>query len=75
MLSGLPGSMESFALGINDGGQVVGESIVGGVAYAVEWSGGSAVNLGALPGRDVPQNLIVWEQKAFLRSAVTPKTS
>jgi probable HAF family extracellular repeat protein len=34
---------------INDSGQVVGFSVVDGVTYATEWSGGSVINLGSLP--------------------------
>ncbi len=29
---------------------MVGGSVVGGVTYAAEWSGGSVINLGGLPG-------------------------
>jgi probable HAF family extracellular repeat protein len=29
---------------------VVGSSVVGGVGYATEWSGGNVINLGGLPG-------------------------
>jgi len=50
-----PGNQEnaSFAYGINDAGQVVGLSVAesGGGAvseYATEWSGGTAMKLGAL---------------------------
>jgi probable HAF family extracellular repeat protein len=49
-LGGLPGSSLSEALSINDSGQVVGFSVVDGVTYAAEWSGGSIINLGGLPG-------------------------
>ena len=49
-LGGLPGSSASEAESINDAGQVVGFSVVDGVTYATEWSGGSVVNLGGLPG-------------------------
>ena len=48
-LGGLPGSSFSEAESINTG-QVVGFSVVGGVTYATEWSGGSVINLGGLPG-------------------------
>ncbi len=37
------------ALGINNAGQVVG-SACDGTSYATEWSGGSVINLGGLPG-------------------------
>jgi uncharacterized membrane protein len=47
---GLPGSSLSEAESINDVGQVVGFSVVDGVAYATEWSGRSVINLGGLPG-------------------------
>ena len=49
---GLPvlGPGDSLAYGINDGGQAVGLHYVGSVAYATEWSGGSVINLGGLPG-------------------------
>ena len=33
----------------DDAGQAVGYSVVGGVSYATEWSGGEVINLGALP--------------------------
>ena len=46
----MPGSTFNEAYGINDSGQVVGASIVGGVEYATEWSGGSIINLGKLTG-------------------------
>jgi len=49
-LGGLPGSLNSAAYGINDTGEAVGYSIVGGVQYAVEWSNGSIINLEGLPG-------------------------
>lgn len=37
-LGGLPGNTVSVAEGINDAGQAVGYSTVGGVDYATEWS-------------------------------------
>jgi hypothetical protein len=43
----------SYALHINDAGQAAGSSVVGGVEYATEWSGGNVLNrgrLGDLPG-------------------------
>jgi probable HAF family extracellular repeat protein len=49
-LGGLPGSVGSEALGINDAGQVVGVSTVDGVAVATEWSNGQVIDLGAAPG-------------------------
>jgi probable HAF family extracellular repeat protein len=49
-LGGLPGSTLSDALAINNAGQVVGYSVVGGVQTATEWSGGTVINLGGLPG-------------------------
>jgi probable HAF family extracellular repeat protein len=49
-LGGLPGSSLSEAESINDSGQVVGFSVVDGVTYATEWSGGGVINLGGLPG-------------------------
>lgn len=49
-MGGLPGSSLSEAVGINDAGQVVGFSVVDGITYATEWSGGSVINLGGLPG-------------------------
>ena len=45
--AGLHGSQRRFA--INDAGQVVGFSFVGALV-ATEWSGGSIINLGGLPG-------------------------
>jgi probable HAF family extracellular repeat protein len=42
--------VSSVADGINDSGQVVGTSIVGGRDYAVEWSEGSLITLEDLPG-------------------------
>jgi probable HAF family extracellular repeat protein len=42
----------SWAEDINDAGQAVGYSQVGGaLPVATEWSGGSVINLGGLPGR------------------------
>jgi hypothetical protein len=38
----------SYALHINDAGQAVGFSVVGGVDCATEWSGGNVLNLGRL---------------------------
>jgi hypothetical protein len=35
---------------VNDSGQAVGFSIVGGLFLATEWSGGSVINLVNLPG-------------------------
>jgi uncharacterized membrane protein len=49
-LGGLPGSTDSEAFGVNDAGQAVGDSVVGGVAIATEWTGGGVINLGLLPG-------------------------
>ena len=48
-LGGLPGFTSSGADGINNVGQVVGWSFVGGDFVATEWSGGSVINLGGLP--------------------------
>jgi probable HAF family extracellular repeat protein len=39
-----------FANAINNAGQVVGYSFVGGIVYATEWSGGNVINLANLPG-------------------------
>ena len=44
--------MSSGADGINNVGQVVGWSFVGGDFVATEWSGGSIINLGGLPASD-----------------------
>ena len=50
-LEALPGSTRiSAAQDINDAGQIVGISFVGGQAYATEWRGGRVINLGGLPG-------------------------
>jgi probable HAF family extracellular repeat protein len=54
-LVGLPGFDSSQASGINNAGQVVGDStfffgIGSGTEHATEWSGGSVINLGGLPG-------------------------
>jgi probable HAF family extracellular repeat protein len=47
----LPGFTESFALGINDAGQVVGTSNdATGHVVATEWSNGQVINLPLLPG-------------------------
>jgi probable HAF family extracellular repeat protein len=46
-LRGLPGSHFGEALGINDAGQVVGESLG---EVATEWSNGQVINLGGLTG-------------------------
>ena len=43
--NGLPG--KTFAFGINDPGQVVGETFVGNTEVATEWSGGQVINLGS----------------------------
>jgi hypothetical protein len=51
-LKGLPGFTESQAASINNSGQVVGFSIVGGVEAATEWSRGSVMNLGGLSGSE-----------------------
>ena len=48
-LGGLPGAASTVADAINDTGQVVGTSVVGGVGNAVEWSGGSLITLEDLP--------------------------
>jgi uncharacterized membrane protein len=39
-----------LAYSINDAGQAVGVSDIGGFAVATEWSGGSVIDLGGLPG-------------------------
>jgi probable HAF family extracellular repeat protein len=41
----LPGATFSEAQDINDAGQVVGFSVVGGLTYATEWSDGNVINL------------------------------
>ena len=46
-LGGLPGSINSVAGAINDAGQVVQESPLGGRDYATEWSRGRAGSSGA----------------------------
>ena len=52
-LGGLPGSMTSAALGINDAGQAVGFSEgLDTQGVATEWSHGKVINLGGLPGSD-----------------------
>ena len=46
-LGSLPGSPNSFALSINDAGQVVGYSeFADGTVEATEWSGGTVIDLG-----------------------------
>ena len=49
-LGGLPGFTGSVARGINDAGQIVGESSFGNLLVATEWSRGRVINLGGLPG-------------------------
>jgi probable HAF family extracellular repeat protein len=51
-LAALPGTTIPvyYAVAINDSGQVVGDSSIGGTEYATEWSGGKVINLGGLPG-------------------------
>jgi uncharacterized membrane protein len=49
-LGGLPGSSDSVANAINDAGQAVGLSLVGGVDCATEWSDGRVINLGGSQG-------------------------
>jgi uncharacterized membrane protein len=49
-LGGLPGSLNNYAYGINDAGQVVGYGGAGDTGYATEWSGGSVIALGGLAG-------------------------
>lgn len=48
----LPGGNASHARGINNAGQVVGDSEIepGGAYHAVIWTGGAAADLGTLPG-------------------------
>ena len=41
---------ESNAYGINNAGQVVGYRVSAGLATATEWSDGSIISLGSLPG-------------------------
>jgi probable HAF family extracellular repeat protein len=54
-LGGLPGSTNSFALSINDAGQVAGYSeFADGTVDATEWSGGRVIDLG--PGEAVSIN-------------------
>src|SRR5262249_18509216 len=47
----LPGHVSSAAFGINEAGQVVGESSDGSVTRAVRWDGPAMVDLGVLPGQ------------------------
>jgi len=47
----LPGHTTSAAFGINQSGQVVGESSDGSVTRAVRWDGTTIVALGELPGQ------------------------
>jgi probable HAF family extracellular repeat protein len=49
-LGTLPAGDVSAAYGINNSGQVVGYSVVGGTTIATLWSGGTAIALGMLPG-------------------------
>jgi probable HAF family extracellular repeat protein len=49
-LGGLPGTVDSQAIGINDSGEAVGDSFVGGTVVATEWRGGSVINLGGVSG-------------------------
>jgi probable HAF family extracellular repeat protein len=50
ILTGVQGSPAS-AYGINDSGEVVGSSYVGGgQSHATEWSGDKVIDLGGLPG-------------------------
>ena len=53
-LGGLPGSVDSFASGINNSGQIAGDSqyIVNnnGFTIAAEWINGAVINLGGLLG-------------------------
>src|SRR5258708_1609142 len=49
-LGGLPGPGRSEAVGINNAGQVVGDSFVGGTNIPTEWSGGKVIDMGLLPG-------------------------
>ena len=49
--SGRPAnSISNVAYAINNAGQAVGVSEVGGVNYATEWSDGQVIDLGGLPG-------------------------
>jgi hypothetical protein len=47
---GLPGSVASYAFGVNNAGRVAGYSIAGNSFYAAEWSGGKVIDLRGLPG-------------------------
>jgi len=51
-LASLPGSgAGSQALGVNDGGQIVGWAVSpGGSSHAALWAGGTVTDLGTLPG-------------------------
>jgi uncharacterized membrane protein len=49
-LGRLPGTTSSIAYGINNAGEAVGYSIVGGVEYATEWNGGKPISLRGLTG-------------------------
>jgi uncharacterized membrane protein len=49
-LGGLPGSVASYAFGVNNARRVAGYSIAGNSFYAAEWSGGKVIDLRGLPG-------------------------
>ena len=49
-LGTLPGGFQSFAVGINDRGQVVGYTDINGSNIATIWNGSDPTNLGTLPG-------------------------
>lgn len=50
LLDGPDSPTESWAVGINNSGQVVGEYILGSAAHAFLYSGGGMIDLGTLPG-------------------------
>ena len=49
-LEELPEAVSSEALSINGVGQAVGDSYIDGETHAVEWIGGSTLDLGGLQG-------------------------
>jgi probable HAF family extracellular repeat protein len=69
-LAGFPGSSGSQAQGINNDGQAVGFSIVGGSEYATLWNGGVPSNLGALSGSNQSEGYGINDAETVVGSSI-----
>jgi probable HAF family extracellular repeat protein len=71
-LGTIPGGIYSSARGINDSGQVVGQSDLGGEPHAFLYSNGQMQDLGTLPGGDYSEAFGINDSGQVVGYASTP---